>query len=147
MSLHTLPKLVRTKKRVGRGIGSRGAKSGRGQKGQKSRAGAHSKAGFEGGQTPLYMRLPKKRGSKQKFRSQVIKPIVVNIKNLARFKAGIVGPSQFVESGLITRRDQAVKLIGNYPVTTKLTVRVHAVTPRAKEQVEAGGGTVELIHS
>jgi len=147
MALHALAKLVRTKKRVGRGIGSRGAKSGRGQKGQKSRAGAHSKAGFEGGQTPLYMRLPKARGSKQKFRSQIVKPIVVNIKYLARFKEGIVGPNQLIESGLITRRDKAVKLIGSYPVENKLTVRVHAVTPRAKEQVEASGGTVELIRS
>lgn len=146
MSLHTLAKLVRSKKRVGRGIGSRGAKSGRGQKGQKSRAGAHSKAGFEGGQTPLYMRLPKKRGSQQKFRSQIQPFTAINIANLRRFKtSSIVGPSQLAEAGLLTGRQNKVKLIGNYKLSKKLTVRVHAVSAQAQAAVEAAGGKVERI--
>lgn len=148
MSLHTLVKIVRRKKRVGRGWGSRGAKSGRGQKGQKSRAGYSSKAGFEGGQTPLYMRLPKARGSKQKFPSQIVKPEAVNVRQLTRFAAQhIVGPAALREVRLLSRRFQTVKLVGNTPLANKLTVRVHAATPSAVKAVEAAGGTVEIIKS
>ncbi|MEX1997210.1 MAG: 50S ribosomal protein L15 [Candidatus Andersenbacteria bacterium] len=146
MPLHKLAKIVRRRKRVGRGIGSRGAKSGRGQKGQKSRAGAHTKAGFEGGQTPLYMRLPKGRGSKQKFRSQVIKPQVITVRDLNRFAAkSIVGPGQLWQAGLLRQRFYPVKLIGIGSLPKQLTVRVHAATPQAEKQVRTAGGKVEII--
>lgn len=146
MALHTLAKLVRHKKRRGRGIGSRGAKSGRGQKGQKSRAGAHSKAGFEGGQTPLYMRLPKARGSKQKFPSQVTPHISLNVANLRHFAANsVVGPGQLVKAGLVPGRFDKIKLIGNYKLSKKLTVRVHGASAHAQAAVEAAGGKVEQI--
>lgn len=148
MSLHTLVKIVRRRKRIGRGIGSRGAKSGRGQKGQKSRAGYTSKSGFEGGQTPLYMRLPKGRGSKQKFPSQVTKPQAISVGKLRRFPAGsIVGPGQLVKAGLLVNTPGTIKLIGNSPLHAKLTVRVHAITPGARAAVEEPGGKVELIEA
>jgi len=148
MPLHELPQVVRRKKRLGRGIGSRGAKSGRGQKGQRSRAGSHQKAGFEGGQTPLYMRLPKGRGTKQRFPSQVSKPATVTLTQLMQFEAGsIVGLGQLRQAGLLPRRAHTVKLLGTGTVDRALTVRVHAATPSARERVEAAGGKIELIPS
>lgn len=146
MQLHSLPKLTRRKRRRGRGIGSQGAKSGRGMKGQKSRAGSFAKAGFEGGQTPLYMRLPKGRGTKQRFASQVTKPDTVSLRHLSVFDSGmIVGPAQLLEKKLISWRAKTVKIIGSGSLANKLTVRVHAVTPQARAAIEAAGGKVEII--
>lgn len=144
--MYQLPKLVRRKKRVGRGWGSRGAKSGRGQKGQKSRAGYTRKAGFEGGQTPLYMRLPKGRGSKQNFPSQVKKPVAIPIRVLEQYESGsIVGPGVLRTSGLLSRRSETWKLIGNEKLSKKLTVRAHAVSAGARAAVESAGGKIEII--
>lgn len=141
-----LPKIVRRKKRLGRGIGGRGAKSGAGQKGQKSRAGYSSKAGFEGGQTPLYMRLPKGRGSKQKFPSQVVKPVAIPVSSLNTFEEGsIVGPGKLRKAGFLKKRTDTVKLIGNTPVAHKLTVRAHMATSGAQKAIEKAGGKVEII--
>lgn len=146
MGLHTLQKIVRPKKRLGRGVGSHGAKSGRGMKGQKSRAGYSRRAGFEGGQTPLYQRLPKGRGAKQIFASRVIKPVAVNTGQLETLSDGdVIGLGTFREAGLLTRRYDMVKLIGKGAVNRKLTVRVHAATPAAVKAVEQAGGKVELI--
>lgn len=146
MSLHTLTKIVRRKKRVGRGWGSRGAKSGRGQKGQKSRAGYSSKSGFEGGQTPLYMRLPKARGSQQKFAPQGTKPEAVALGSLNQFAdKSIVTPARLAEVKLLSRRYQTVKLVGGGILSKKLTVRVHAATPGASKAVIAAGGKLEII--
>ena len=147
MQLHQLPKIVKRKKRVGRGIGSRGAKSGRGMKGQRSRAGAaRSRAGFEGGQTPLYMRLPKGRGTKQRFRSRVVKPISISTTALNQFKDGdIVGPGQLRKAGLLDTRSDMVKIVKGAAVTTKLTVRVHAISEGAQKAITDAGGKVELI--
>ncbi len=144
--LHKLPKIVRRKKRLGRGIGSRGAKSGRGMKGQKSRAGSRIRKGFEGGQTPLYRRLPKERGRKRRFSTQVDRPVVISLKHLRHFKAGsIVGPGMLRKHGQVTRRSAIIKIIGGGSLSTSLTVRVHAVTPSAREQIESVGGKVEII--
>ena len=147
MQLHQLPKIVLRKKRVGRGIGGRGAKSGRGMKGQRARAGApRNRAGFEGGQTPLYMRLPKGRGTKQISRSRVIKPVSITTSVLARFKDGdIVGPGQLRAHGLLPGRHDKVKLIKRAAVRHKLTVRVHSVSAGAMQAVADGGGKVEII--
>lgn len=148
MRLSELPKITKASKRVGRGIGSRGAKSGRGMKGQKSRAGYSRKAGFEGGQTPLYMRLPKGRGTKQVFASQKVKPAIVRVDQLDRFDDGsIVGIGVLREAGLVTGRRERVKLIGAGELMRRLTVRVHAVTGGARAAVEAAGGKIELIKS
>ncbi len=144
--IQQLPQVVHRKKRRGRGIGGRGAKSGRGMKGQKSRAGYSSKAGFEGGQTPLYMRLPKGRGTKQVFASQAIKHQIISVGVLNNFPGqAIIGPGILRRAGLLSGRNQSVKLIGNQPVNKKLTVRVHAASAGAQKAVEAAGGKVEII--
>src|SRR6516225_12085313 len=140
------------RKRVGRGLGSgKGRYSGRGIKGQKSRAGSHKmRAGFEGGQTNIYMRLGKLRGATSKdampigpFRTYT-QP--VNVRDLDRFDAGDeVTPETLVEKGLLKNTKIDVKLLGDGALTKKLTVRVHAISASAREKVEAAGGTVELL--
>ena len=138
--------------RVGRGLGSgKGRYSGRGIKGQKSRAGSHKmRAGFEGGQTNIYMRLGKLRGATSKdampigpFRTYT-QP--VNVRDLDRFDAGDeVTPETLVEKRLIKNSRTDVKLLGVGEVTKKLIVRVHAISASAREKIEGAGGTVELL--
>jgi large subunit ribosomal protein L15 len=116
-------------------------------KGQKSRAGSFSKAGFEGGQTPLYMRLPKGRGAKQRFAPQVTKPDAISVRHLSVFESGtIVGLGQLKEKQLISWRTKTVKIIGGGSLERKLTVRTHAVTAQARVAIEEAGGKVEIIH-
>jgi large subunit ribosomal protein L15 len=140
------------RKRVGRGLGSgKGRYSGRGIKGQKSRAGSHKmRAGFEGGQMPIYMRLGKQRGSTSKdampigpFRTSTVP---VNVAALDRFDAGAeITPESLVEAGVIKNTKVDVKVLGNGEVTKKLTVRVHAISATAREKIEQAGGTVDLL--
>jgi len=140
------------RKRVGRGLGSgKGRYSGRGIKGQKSRSGSHKmRAGFEGGQTTLYMRLGKLRGATSAdampigpFRTYT-QP--VNVRDLDRFDSGDeVTPETLVEKRLIKNTRTDVKLLGVGEVTKKLTVRVHAISASAREKIEGAGGTVELL--
>jgi len=140
------------RKRVGRGLGSgKGRYSGRGIKGQKSRAGSHMmRAGFEGGQMPLTMRIPKLRGSTSKdampvgpFRTYT-QP--VNLKDLDRFAAGEeVTPESLKAKGLIRTIRKDVKLLGVGELTQKLTITVHAASASAREKVEAAGGTLTLL--
>jgi large subunit ribosomal protein L15 len=142
----------RDRKRVGRGLGSgKGRYSGRGIKGQKSRAGSHSMgAGFEGGQMPLFMRIPKLRGATSKdampigpFRTYT-QP--VNVADLDRFDAGAeVTPEALKAKGLIRTVRKDVKLLGNGELTKALTVTVHAASATAREKVEAAGGTLTLL--
>src|SRR5438552_9823312 len=142
----------RERKRVGRGMGSgKGRYSGRGIKGQKSRAGSHKmRAGFEGGQMPVYMRLGKQRGSTSKdampigpFRTSTVP---VNVSALGRFDAGAeVTPETLVEAGVIKNTKVDVKILGNGEITKKLTVRVHAISTTAREKIEKAGGTVDLL--
>jgi large subunit ribosomal protein L15 len=142
----------KTRKRVGRGLGSgKGRYSGRGIKGQKSRSGSHKmRAGFEGGQMPIYMRLGKQRGSTSKdampigpFRTSTVP---VNVAALDRFDDGAeVTPEALVEKGLIKNTKTDVKLLGNGDLKKKLTVRVHAISASAREKVEQAGGTVALL--
>ena len=141
------------RKRVGRGPGSgKGRYSGRGIKGQKSRSGSHKmRAGFEGGQMPIYMRIGKLRGATSKdampigpFRTQT-QP--VNLRDLeARFDAGAeVTPESLVEKRILKNTKIDVKLLGTGEISKKLTVRVHAISATAREKIEAAGGTVELL--
>jgi large subunit ribosomal protein L15 len=140
------------RKRVGRGLGSgKGRYSGRGIKGQKSRSGSHKmRAGFEGGQTNIYMRLGKLRGATSAdampigpFRTYT-QP--VNVRDLDRFDAGDeVTPETLVEKRLIKNTRTDVKLLGVGEVTKTLTVRVHAISGSARQKIEAAGGTVELL--
>ncbi|MBI1833702.1 MAG: 50S ribosomal protein L15 [Candidatus Andersenbacteria bacterium] len=142
----SLPKISRRKKRIGRGIGARGAKSGRGQKGQKSRAGYTRKFGHEGGQTPLYMRLPKGRGTKQWPASLRVKSLALEVSRLPHVaQDGIVGPGSLRKAGVLKRKTHRIKLIGSDKVAAKYTVRVHAASPAAVKAVEDAGGKVEII--
>ena len=138
------------RKRVGRGLGSgKGRYSGRGLKGQKSRAGSHKmRVGFEGGQMPAYMRLPKQRGSTSKD-AMPIGPFRtftqgVNLRDLeARFDAGAeVTPEALKEKGLIRNTRTDVKILGHGDLTKKLTVSAHRFSATAREKIEAAGGTV-----
>ena len=140
------------RKRVGRGPGSgKGRYSGRGIKGQKSRSGSHKmRAGFEGGQMPIYMRIGKVRGATSKD-AMPIGPFrtfthPINVRDLDRFDAGdVVTPESLVEKGLIKNTKTDIKLLGNGDISKKLTIRVHAISASAREKVEAAGGTIELL--
>ena len=128
--------------RRGRGHGSgNGKTAGKGHKGQKARSGA-TRIGFEGGQMPLYRRLPK-RG----FTNRNSKDIVaINISDLERFRSGsTVTIEKMVESGLIKNTRDGVKILGNGEFTKKLNVQANAFSASAKEKIEALGGTVEVI--
>jgi large subunit ribosomal protein L15 len=140
------------RKRVGRGLGSgKGRYSGRGIKGQKSRSGSHAmRAGFEGGQMPLAMRLPKLRGNTSKdampvgpFRTYT-QP--VNIRDLERFEEGAeVTPETLKAKGLIRSIRKDVKLLGEGEISVKLSVTVHGASATAKKKIEAAGGTLTLL--
>ena len=128
--------------RVGRGHGSgNGKTAGKGHKGQKARSGA-PRPGFEGGQMPLYRRLPK-RG----FTNRNTKDIVsINITELNRFEDGaVVTIETLVENGVIKNPKDGVKILGNGELTKKLTVKVNAFSASAAEKIQALGGTTEVI--
>ncbi|OUO78844.1 50S ribosomal protein L15 [Blautia sp. An249] len=128
--------------RRGRGHGSgNGKTAGKGHKGQLARSGA-KKAGFEGGQMPLYRRIPK-RG----FTNRNSKDIVaINVSVLERFEDGTeVTVEKLLESGAISHARDGVKILGNGDLTKKLNVKVNAFSESAKAKIEAAGGTVEVI--
>ncbi len=131
-------------KRVGRGHGSgHGKTSGRGHKGQKAREGLDIKPFFEGGQTPIIRRLPK-RGFKNIFK---VEYAVVNVGVLSKaFSPNeVVDENSLREKGLIKGKGKPIKLLGNGEINIPLTIRVHAASRSAKEKVEKAGGKVELI--
>jgi large subunit ribosomal protein L15 len=140
------------RKRVGRGQGSGyGRYSGRGIKGQKARSGSHKmRAGFEGGQMPIAMRVGKLRGNTSKdampvgpFRTATVP---VNVRDLDRFEDGAeVTPETLVERKLIKNTRVDVKVLGDGELKKKLVVRVHAISAAAREKVESAGGTIELL--
>ena len=142
----------KTRKRVGRGMGSgKGRYSGRGIKGQKSRSGSHAmRAGFEGGQMPAYMRMGKQRGSTSKdampigpFRTSVWS---VNVRDLERFGAGTeVTPELLTEAGLVRNLKRDVKVLGHGDLSVKLVVSAHAFSKSAVEKIEAAGGTITWL--
>ncbi|MDI3280414.1 MAG: 50S ribosomal protein L15 [Bacillota bacterium] len=146
MELHTLkaPVGARTSpRRVGRGIGSGlGKTAGRGHKGQKARSGGGKGPAFEGGQTPLQRRLPK-RGFRNIFKKEYA---IVNVGQLARFPAGaVITPELLLEEGLIKKVGDGVKLLGQGEPGKALTVRVHQASRSAVEKIEGAGGKVEVI--
>ena len=140
------------RKRVGRGLGSgKGRYSGRGIKGQKSRSGSHKmRAGFEGGQNPIYMRLGKQRGGSAD--AMAVGPhrtstAPVNVATLEeRFDAGAdVTPDTHVEKGVLKNTKTDVKILGNGDLKKKLSITAHAVSASAREKIEAAGGTITLL--
>ena len=131
------------RKRVGRGTSSgTGKTAGKGQKGQKARAGGGKKPGFEGGQTPLFMRLPK-RGFKNPKHLEIVG---INVDLLNRFEDGaVVTVESMREAGIIKNARDGVKILGKGELTKKLTVKANAFSEAAKAKIEAVGGTTEEV--
>ena len=136
---------VTNKRRVGRGPGSGlGTTGGYGQKGQRARSGGAIHPWFEGGQTPLWRRLPK-RGFKNPFTKHVA---VVNVGALARVDAGATVDAAALETaGLLNGRYETVKILGQGKLEKALTVRAHAFSAGAKAQIEGAGGKAEVIEA
>ena len=140
------------RKRVGRGMGSgKGRYSGRGIKGQKARSGSHKvRAGFEGGQMPIYMRLGKQRGPYSKDAMPVgphrTHMAAVNVRDLERFDAGTeITPELLAEAGLIRSAKLEVKVLGQGDLSKKLSVTAHAFSGTAKEKIEGAGGSATAL--
>jgi len=130
-------------KRKGRGHGTgNGKTAGRGHKGQKSRSGGGTRIGFEGGQMPLARRVPK-RG----FNNIFAKPLTaLNVAALNRFPDGAtVGVDELLESGVLSKCEHGVKILGNGMLNSKLTVRAAAFSKSAKEKIESAGGKAEVV--
>jgi len=141
--LFPAPGSRKPRKRVGRGNGSgHGSTAGRGDKGQGSRAGGTKGPGFEGGQTPLAMRLPKLPGFKNRNR---VEYAVVNVSRLEEtFADGdVVDGESLVAKGIVKSASEPVKVLGDGDLKKKLTVKVDKVSGPAKQKIEAAGGTVE----
>ena len=132
-----------TRKRVGRGIGSgTGKTSGKGHKGQNARSGGGVRPGFEGGQMPIYRRLPK-RGFTNIFAKEYV---TINVEVLDRFEDGTeVTPELLKETGVISKICDGVKFLGRGEVTKKLTVKAAKFTASASEKIEKAGGKAEVI--
>ena len=131
------------RKRLGRGIGSgQGKTAGKGHKGQNARSGGGVRLGFEGGQTPLFRRLPK-RGFTNFSR---IEFAIVNLDALNRFEEGTeVTPELLIETGVVSNEKAGIKILAKGNVEKKLTVKAHKFSSAAKEAIEAAGGTTEVI--
>lgn len=141
--LFPAPGSRKKRKRVGRGNGSgHGSTAGRGDKGQGSRAGGTKGPGFEGGQTPLAMRLPKLPGFTNRNR---VEYAVVNVSRLDEtFADGdVVDSDSLIAKGIIKSASVPVKVLGDGALTKKLTVRTDKISGSAKQKIEAAGGTVE----
>lgn len=133
----------KTRKRLGRGQGSgHGKTAGKGHKGQLARSGGGKGPGFEGGQTPIYKRIPK-RGFTNVNRKEYS---VVNLCDLNRFEDGaVVNPESLKAVGLVKKELAGIKVLGNGNLEKKLTVVCHAISSSAKAAIEKAGGTVEVL--
>ena len=131
------------RKRVGRGTGSgHGKTSGRGHDGQNARSGGGVRLGFEGGQIPLFQRLPK-RGFTNINRKEYA---IVNLETLNRFDDGTeVTPELLIESGIVSNAKSGIKILGNGTLDKKITVKAHKFSASAKEAIEKAGGQTEVV--
>lgn len=131
-------------KRLGRGSSSgTGKTSGKGHKGQNARSGGGVRPGFEGGQLPLYRRLPKRGFSNAMFKKTYA---VINVSDLNMFEDGtLVTPELLFEMGIIKKQLSGIKVLGNGEITKKLTVRAHKFSSIAKEKIETAGGKAEVM--
>lgn len=146
MKLHEMKPAVgarKSRKRIGRGIGSGfGKTSGKGHKGQNARSGGGTRLGFEGGQTPLFQRLPK-RGFTNINRKDYA---VVNLDKLNLFDEGTeVTPELLLESGVVSNAKSGIKILGNGQLEKKLTVKANKFSATAKEAIEQAGGQTEVV--
>lgn len=147
MKLHTVkpnPYATKNRKRVGRGPGSgTGKTAGRGENGQNSRSGGGVRIGFEGGQTPLFRRLPKRGFSNAKFKKVYA---VINLSDLNRFEDGAtVTPEILKDMGLVKNALDGIKVLGKGKLEKKLTVKANKFSASAFEQIEKLGGKAEVI--
>ena len=147
MKLHELrpnEKAFKERKRVGRGPGSGlGKTSGKGEKGQNARSGGGVRPGFEGGQLPLFRRLPKRGFSNAKFKTVYA---VINLSDLNKFEDGaIVTPEILKEMGILKNQLDGVKVLGNGKLEKKLTVKAHRFSKVAQEAIEKMGGKAEVM--
>ena len=147
MKLHELsknPGATHERKRVGRGMGSvLGKTSGKGEKGQKARSGVSIPATFEGGQLPIYRRLPKRGFSNYKFK---IKYATINVEDLNRFADGtVITPELLRDCGLLMKQLSGVKVLGNGTLEKKLTIKANKFSKEAVEKIEKSGSTLEVI--
>ncbi len=142
-NLKAAPGSKKGKKRVGRGDGSGHGKTAcRGHKGQGARAGGGTRPGFEGGQMPLKRRIPK-RGFRNPFKTM---PAIINLGQLGVFPSGTeVTPGILQEHGFVRGKDRHIKILADGSLDKPLTVKAHAFSRKAKEKIEALGGTAELI--
>ena len=133
----------KARKRVGRGTGSgHGKTSGRGHDGQNARSGGGVRLGFEGGQIPLFQRLPK-RGFTNINRKEYA---IVNLDTLNRFDEGTeVTPELLIESGIVSNAKSGIKILGNGTLEKKITVKAHKFSASAKEAIEKAGGQTEVV--
>jgi len=146
MKLHELAPAPGSKfapKRKGRGIGSgNGKTAGKGHKGQNARSGGGVRPGFEGGQNPLYRRLPK-RGFNNPFRKEYA---IVNIQDLNNFAAGTeITPEVLLEQGIVKNALAGIKILGNGELNVGLTVKANKFSQSAVEKIQAAGGKTEVI--
>ncbi len=147
MKLHELvknPGATHSKKRVGRGSGSGlGKTSGRGQKGQNARSGGGVRPVFEGGQLPLYRRLPKRGFSNAMFTTRYA---VINVGDLNRFEDGTtVTPALLKECGVVKQQRDGIKVLGSGELDKKLTIQAHKFSKSALEKIEKSGSKAEVI--
>ncbi len=146
MKLQSLEKSPETKsrKRVGRGPGSgMGKTSTRGQKGQKSRSGASISAWFEGGQTPLFRRIPKRGFNNKRFATVYA---TINLSDLNRFNDGdTVTPELLKEMGIVKKQLSGIKVLANGKLEKKVNVKAHRFSSKAVTKIEELGGTTEVI--
>ncbi|MDP6850116.1 MAG: 50S ribosomal protein L15 [Planctomycetota bacterium] len=147
MQIHNVtPKGVKypNRKRVGRGVGSGwGKTAGRGHKGQNSRSGGGVRPGFEGGQMPLFRKVPKRGFTNARFKKHYT---LVNVQSLNGYSDGSeVDLTSVLERGLARRTGGMLKVLGQGEITVKLTVRAHRFSDSAKNKIEAAGGTVEVL--
>lgn len=147
MKLHTIKPnegATQTRKRVGRGPGSGlGKTAGRGENGQNSRSGGGVRIGFEGGQTPLFRRLPKRGFSNARFKKVYA---VINLSDLNKFEDGAeVTPEILKNMGLVKKELDGIKVLGNGVLEKKLTVKAHKFSETAKQAIEKTGGKAEVI--
>ncbi len=147
MKLHTLAPAegaTKVRKRIGRGIGSgNGKTAGKGHKGQNARSGGGVRTGFEGGQLPLFRRLPKRGFSNAKFK---VEYAVINLSDLNKFENdAVITPELLKEMGLVKNQLNGIKVLGNGTLEKKVIVKANKFSSVAKEQIEKLGGKAEVI--
>ena len=143
-NIHPNEGATATRKRLGRGVGSGlGKTSGKGHKWQNARSGGGVRPGFEGGQLPLFRRLPKRGFSNAMFKTEYA---VINLSDLNKFEEGVVvTPELLKEMGLVKNQLDGIKVLGNGTLEHKLTVKAHKFSKRALEEIEKLGGKAEVI--